>query len=99
MIDYYDQMAAFQYDEVIDDLEDEIDDLKKERENILSDVEFMEKESKVQSQSIINLKFEIDKLITENKYLREELQRLSADKFALQPSVRRKSAWALSKRA
>ena len=92
MIDYYDQMAAFQYDEVIDDLEDEIDDLKKERENILSDVEFMEKESKVQSQSIINLKFEIDKLITENKYLREELQRLSADKFALQPSVRRKRA-------
>ena len=92
MSDYYEPMAAWQYDEVIDDLEDEIDDLKKERENFLSDIEFMEKESKVQSQSIIDLKFEIDKLITENKYLKEELQRLSADKFALQPSVRRKSA-------
>ena len=92
MSDYYEPMAAWQYDEVIDDLEDEIDDLKKERENLLSDVEFMEKESKVQSQSINDLKFEIDKLITEKKYLKEELQRLSADKFALQPSVRRKSA-------
>ena len=33
------------------------------------------------TETILNLKFEIDKLMTENKYLREELQRLSADKF------------------
>ena len=44
------------------------------------------------TETVVNLKFEIDKLQQENKYLREELQRLSADKFALQPSVRRKSA-------
>ena len=33
------------------------------------------------TQTVVNLKFQIDKLITENKELKEELQRLSSDKF------------------
>ena len=32
------------------------------------------------TQTVVNLKFQIDKLITENKELKEELQRLSSDK-------------------
>ena len=33
------------------------------------------------TQTVVRLKFEIEKLISENKELKEELQRLSADKF------------------
>ena len=33
------------------------------------------------TQTVVRLKFEIEKLTSENKELREELQRLSADKF------------------
>ena len=91
LMSYYERPSLEEYEMVIDDLEDQIDELKKERENILSDVEFMEKETKEQTQTIVDLKFEVERQISENKYLKEELQRLSADKFALQPSVRRKS--------
>mgnify|MGYP003150009994 CR=1 FL=1 len=74
---YYERPSPEEYEDIIDDLEDQIEDLKKERENILSDIEFMEKESKVHCQSIIDLKFEIDKLISENKELKEQLERIS----------------------
>ena len=74
---YYERPSPEEYEDIIDDLEDQIEDLKKERENILSDIEFMEKESKVHYQSIIDLKFEIDKLISENKELKEQLERIS----------------------
>jgi len=33
------------------------------------------------TQTIVNLKFEIEKLVLENKELKEELQRLSSNKF------------------
>tara|TARA_R100000908_G_C3657613_1_gene86377 strand:+ start:206 stop:373 length:168 start_codon:yes stop_codon:yes gene_type:complete len=33
------------------------------------------------AQTVVRLKFEIDKLISENKELKDELQRLSSDKF------------------
>ena len=88
---YYERPSPEEYEDIIDDLEDQIDDLKKERENILSDIEFMENKEKSQAKIIVDLKFEMERQLSENKYLKEELQRLSADKFALQPSVRRKS--------
>ena len=39
------------------------------------------------TQTVVRLKFEIEKLTSENKELREELQRLSADKFWQQEVV------------
>ena len=78
---YYERPSPEEYEMVIDDLEDQIEDLKKERENILSDIEFMENKEKIQAKTIVDLKFEIEKQISENKMLSEELQKLSSDKF------------------
>lgn len=78
---YYERPSPEEYEMVIDDLEDQIEDLKKERENILSDIEFMENKEKIQAKTIVDLKFEIEKMISENKMLSEELQKLSSDKF------------------
>jgi len=33
------------------------------------------------TQTVVDLKFQVEKLTSENKELREELQRLSSDKF------------------
>ena len=82
MSDYDDEpLAAWQYEEVIDDLEDEIHDLKKERENILSDIEFMENKEKIQAKTIVDLKFEVEKVDSENRQLKEELQSLSFQRY------------------
>ena len=80
---YYerDQLSAEEYEDVIDDLEDQIEDLKKERENLLSDVEFMESKLHTENITILDLKFEIEKLLSNNKELEENLQRLSSNKF------------------
>ena len=77
----HDQLSAEEYEDVIDGLEMEIDELKKERENLLSDVEFMESKLHTENITILDLKFEIEKLLSNNKELKENLQRLSSDKF------------------
>ena len=79
--EYYERPSLEEYEMVIDDLEDEIDDLKKERENILSDIEFMENKEKIQAKKIVDLKFELEKVDSENKQLKKELQSLSFQRY------------------
>ena len=79
--EYYERPSLEEYEMVIDDLEDEIDDLKKERENILSDIEFMENKEKIQAKKIVDLKFEIERVDSENKQLKKELQSLSFQRY------------------
>ena len=79
--EYYERPSLEEYEMVIDDLEDQIDDLKKERENILSDIEFMENKEKIQAKKSVDLKFELEKVDSENKQLKEELQSLSFQRY------------------
>ena len=78
---YYERPSPEEYEDIIDDLEDQIDDLKKERENILSDIEFMENKEKIQAKKSVDLKFELEKVDSENKQLKEELQSLSFQRY------------------